>query len=97
MPGCFSFQRKNDPDQKNVPFNLIDDEMRVHFGAEPDPIRYYYGWYDHIGLALAMGQSLEQIRDRFKELDEPMGISITEWLMEHFNTNAYYAPRSITG
>ena len=44
-------------------------------------------------MALAMGMTLEQIRDKYREINEPDGVKITEWLMEHFTSDAFYTPK----
>lgn len=95
MPNCFELRRKTDGEREN--FSVIDDLMREHFGAPPDPDKYYRGWYDGIGLALAMGMTFEQIVAKYEEISEKDGAAIARWLDEHYVSGAWYAPRSITG
>jgi uncharacterized NAD-dependent epimerase/dehydratase family protein len=39
----------------------IDSEMCTVFGVAPDPGKYYHQWVDTIGLALARGQSFDDV------------------------------------
>jgi hypothetical protein len=92
MPGYFRFTRIGDETNTAVKFNDIDNEMRVFFGAPEDPLKYFCGWYDIIGEALAMGSNLPAIRDIFRDkCQDEMGVKITEWLMANFTTDAWYS------
>jgi hypothetical protein len=88
MPNCFSLQRKSAPDI-NVPFNQIDDEICAHMGITPDPDKYYLGWYNIIGLALACGQSFPQIINSLREYDDKLLLDVAEYLNDHFTSNAW--------
>ena len=65
MPACFTLTRKGE--SKPASLQAIDDEMRIEFGEEPDPERWLWGWYDTIGLGLALGRDWTQLREQFAE------------------------------
>lgn len=99
MPGCFRFYRKGDTSQSSVTFSVMDDELRAHLGVAPHPTSYYRGWYDAIGLAVAMGVSLEKQLETAKanpQIDAEE-LKIYEFLNDNFTSDAWYAPRSVTG
>jgi hypothetical protein len=91
MPGYFKFMRKNSQDDTPVAFSTIDDEMRVHFGAPPDEKNYFRGWYDPIGMALAMGSTLEKMIATPEAKNHPDTMEILVWLNENFRTDAWYS------
>jgi hypothetical protein len=68
MPNCFALTETGT--DTRVPLARIDDEMCAYFGVEPDPIKYHAGWYDIIGLRLALGKSLAEIRAEFDAPDD---------------------------
>ena len=61
VPVYFSLIRKTNPDAGPVPLQEIDSEMCTAFGIAPNPGKYYHQWADSIGLALAAGQSFDEI------------------------------------
>lgn len=91
MPAYFVLTRKDNPTGEPVKFATIDEEMCEHFGVTPDPVKYYRGWYDVIGEALAMGASFEKIRECFVTNDEQNGIAIVDFLDANFVSDAWYS------
>jgi hypothetical protein len=95
MPNCFQLTRKGDTHPS--PLVLIDDLICEHFGVEPDPVKYLAGWYDSIGLKLAMGQSFPQIIASYKEYEEkypndswPRTLgAIAVWLDANYTTDSW--------
>lgn len=83
MPVCFQLYRKSDMAAGPVSFQLIDDEMREHFKAEPDPEFYYECWYDTIGSGLALGHSFEELKEFF-----PDKIEIIDWMAKRFTADS---------
>ena len=61
MPDYFTLIRKTNPSAGPVPLQEIDSEVCAAFGIAPNPDRYYHQWADSIGLALAAGQSFDEI------------------------------------
>ncbi len=59
MPACFQLIPKGASEPAKLA--LVDDAICAHFGVEPDPIKYYHGWYDAIGFRLAIGKSFSDI------------------------------------
>lgn len=95
MPNCFQLTRKGDTHPS--PLVLIDDLMCEHFGVDPDPVKYYYGWYDCIGFRLAMGKTFAEIIEQFNEyIAESRSseyyvvmIEIAKWLDANYTTDAW--------
>jgi len=83
MPNCFTLTPK-DGDKPKV-FAEIDDEMREHFGAPADAENWYLGWYDTIGLLLALGKTWDEIRTTLPTLSH-----IVDYLEERYIPNAWY-------
>lgn len=82
MPNYIQF-RKND---EIVASPKVDDMMREHFGAEPDPKNWYRNWYNCIGIDLAFGMTRAKIEEEYPEL-----LDITKWLFDNFTFNAFYS------
>ena len=96
MPNCFSLTRKGESEPASL--QAIDDEMRVEFGEEPDPKRWLWGWYDTIGLSLALCRTWEQIRDEYipDDAEDEVDVEfcqrmlrIIDWLEENYVPNAW--------
>jgi hypothetical protein len=99
MPACFQLIDK-ETGQPAI-FQEIDDKMRESFGAPPDDKNYMNGWYDSIGFRLAIGKDWNAIREEFEseyrnDINSgvksvyPRLISITNWLEDHYSSNAWY-------
>lgn len=65
MPNCFQLIRK--ADGKPATFHEIDAEMCAFFGVPCDPVRWYLGWYDIVGLALACGRTFADLLAAYKD------------------------------
>jgi hypothetical protein len=91
MPNCFTLTRKGAASAAR--FCDIDDELRTHFGEPPDAEHYLYGWYDSIGLALALGHDWNKQRELFAE--SPNLLKVIAYLEEHYTSDAWYTPRSL--
>ena len=98
MPNCFQLTRKSQLEKGPVAFQIIDKELCEHFKEPCDDKRYYLGWYDYIGLCLALGLDFAKIKSEIGEWKEttPQGIAykermleIAEWMDEHFTPNAW--------
>lgn len=99
MPACFQLTRKGESE----PANLIevDAEMCKHFNVECDPVKYHYGWYDSIGLRLALGWPFEKISGEYGEriadtadqetVDYCVHMSkIISWLQENYTADSWH-------
>jgi hypothetical protein len=53
MPNCFQLFAKTNPTRPAI-LQDVDDAMRQHFGAPPDPHHYFAGWYTVIGSLIAI-------------------------------------------
>jgi hypothetical protein len=63
---------------------VVDDKMRVHFGAPPNDREWYRSWYDSIGLFIALGNTKEQIL-----ADWPDKADIVEWLYANYTAEGW--------
>ena len=88
MPNCFSLTRKAAPEAGFVRFDIIDNELCAAFGVVPDEVQYYLGWYDSIGLMLAIGKSFADMRVIWAGDTEIL--KVVDWLDEHFTSDAWY-------
>jgi hypothetical protein len=100
MPNCFTLTRKNNLDAGPVALSEIDNEICAYLGVEPWEDEYYRQWVDTIGLALACGQSFDQIIEQCRK---DMGayiesshyyeikMKIAEYLNQHFVADAWSA------
>lgn len=88
MPACFQlFPKGSDTPAR---FSDIDDRMRAHFGAQPDPKQYYRFWYDIEGFGLATGHSFDDMRAL--DADAPPEESrraIIDWLDANYTFEAW--------
>lgn len=97
MPNCFQLTRKSALHEGPVKFILIDEEMCKHFNLPCDPVQWHNGWYDYIGLCLALGDDWDKIRQGIREWEKDGSISpyaahmieICDWLEANFTPNAW--------
>ena len=63
MPNCFQLTRKGEKEPRKL--QEIDNELWVHFeGAVPETNdKWYYNWYNTVGLLLSCGKRFEEIFD----------------------------------
>jgi hypothetical protein len=108
MPNAFMYYRKNDETKKPVPFSEIDQEICNFFGAVPDDKYFYYSWYDSIGDLTSQGFSFDEILKHLNKIKKEPRFAdelsqeiiektahITKWMMERYNSEAWYASKSI--
>jgi hypothetical protein len=85
MPNCFVLSRKGE----SAPTSLadVDNELREAFGEPPDDEQWLYGWYDKIGLALALGQNWDQIRTAFNGCERLL--KVVDYLEQRFDADSW--------
>jgi hypothetical protein len=91
MPSCFQLRVKGEKQPST--FVSIDDRICEMFGVTPDPKSYFAGWYDSIGLRLAIGRSFTEIIEEFAKVDADWARQhhkIAVWLNEHYTSDAWY-------
>lgn len=96
MPNCFQLFRKGEKEPAIL--QKVDDELRVAFEQPPDPENWLGGWYNYIGLCLAVGNSFEEIIADFDQrvANDPTDYwakdmaDIARWLNEHYTSDAWY-------
>jgi hypothetical protein len=97
MPNCFQFIDKKTGQAEKFP--VIDDKIRELVGAEPDPKRYYRGWYDALGEEAAYGWDFKRMIEARPELQTSTDpgdvelLKILTWLDENYTTTAWYSPK----
>ena len=96
MPNYFTLTRKGEAEP--VDLVKLDAELCAHLGAQCDPKRWVAGWHDSVGLMLALGKSLDDIRSVYDGsgkggyTHEPT-VKIVDYLKENFTSDAWYMPR----
>lgn len=101
MPNKFILFRKTDDEKNPVEFAIIDDEMRKHFGVEPDPKNYFRNWYNAFIDAFAVGKTWDELRemyskyysdsDRNKKFYADAIKPMLDWLDENYELKAWHA------
>lgn len=82
MPNCFTLTPNGEAQPATL--SAIDDAMCAHFGVEPDPKLYYWGWVDIEGLALALGRDWAWMRANFEGRN-----AIIDWLEANYTPDAF--------
>lgn len=96
MPNYFAFTRKVDGTRPTLA--EVDEAVCTRLGVACDPKKYYAGWYDSVGLLLAMDYDAERMRDVFREDDgsadpnNPL-FGVIDALDAEFTWSAWYSPR----
>ena len=85
MPNCFQLTLKGATEASTL--SSVDEAICAHLGVPVHPTRYVRGWFDCIGLSLAMGRDLAWIRERFS--DDPDMLRIASFLEEHYQVSAW--------
>ena len=99
MPNCFTLTPKGAKEPAKL--SSIDNRLYRELGfCEPDPEIWFYGWYNIIGLGLACGKSLDDMKQILKNqaegcsetelVDYRMLIEVCNFLNQHYETNAWY-------
>lgn len=88
MPNCFTLTRKSNPEAGPVPFATIDDEICAHLNVEANKAFWYAGWYDQIGLMIAIGKSWSEIREIFE--DSTKLLPVIDYLETNFTPDVWY-------
>lgn len=90
MPNCVAFARRSDAARMPVPFVTIDQEIAAHLGLPCDPIEWVRGWYNMIAFRLAMGRTLDEIRQELtKDADPYELLPILTFLEAHFTPDTW--------
>ena len=91
MPNCFQLIKKGEEEPTNL--QTIDDEIWLKFyGSIPEPnLHWYCGWYDCIGLRLAMGKCFKDIQKEFSVGNWTEKIkNVLDHLQEHYTARSWY-------
>lgn len=88
MPNCFCLTKIGEKEPEKL--SVIDDDIREIFNQPKDDKNYLWGWYDVIGLYLALGKSFDEIYQLI-ESDELK--QVTLYLKERYTSDAWFAHR----
>lgn len=86
MPACFNLIDKVTGEL--VKLSDVDDKMRIHFGADPNPHTYYNYWYSYIGFKLACGTTFDTMLADPDMAEEDKEIVL--WLKANYKANSWY-------
>ena len=88
MPNCFTLTPKGE----QVPAKLqdVDNKLREAFHQPPDEEHWLWGWYDTIGLALAVGKDWEWIYANFEGENI---LAAAHWLEGRYEVDCWYEHR----
>ena len=84
MPNYFTLTKRGEDKPSN--FSDIDAEICRAFGYDVHPKLFLAGWYDTIGLALAVGWTWDKMRETF---EDKLTLRIIDYLDEHYIPNAW--------
>jgi hypothetical protein len=75
----------------NAPTDLakIDDAMRNYFRVPPSDKEWLCGWYDSIGLRLAMGDDFPTIRKAMADQGLPSLVRIVAFLEANYTARSF--------
>lgn len=65
MPNCFQLLDRTT--EEAVKFADLDIELCSHTNNLPHPVNYLAGWYDCIGLRIALGRTYDEMYQEFHE------------------------------
>ena|SRR5258707_9341031 len=98
MPVCFQLCPKGYPD-KPAHFIAIDEAMCAALGQPCDPEKYLWGWYDTIGLRLALGSSFEKMISEWEDARDGANgsgnayidrmIQMAQWLSANYVSDSW--------
>lgn len=89
MPNCFAMTKIGESEPAKLV--AIDEEICAMLGIPSDPVHWVHGWYDSIGLSLALGKSLDEIVKIYA--DDPPLDRIAVYLRDHYTVKAWYQHR----
>jgi len=93
MPNCFQLRSKAEP-TKLIRFIDLDEDLCNHFGVPVHPDEYYLGWYDFVGLRLAMGKTFDDMRQYLSTSDHTEWsmkmLAIVDYIDDHCTSDAWY-------
>lgn len=92
MPRCFQLISKETKQPEALA--AVDDKICAFLGVEPDDVKYVAGWYDTIGLMIAMGLEKEDIFERIETLDTRETLKrVAQFIFDNYNPIAFYSMR----
>lgn len=84
MPNCFSLTPKGE--KKPAILQDVDNKLREAFHQPHDDVNWLWGWYDMIGLALAMGKDWAWIRTNFEGENI---LAVANWLEGRYDVDCW--------
>jgi hypothetical protein len=92
MPNCFQLTKKGETGPMKL--QQVDDLMRAEFGEPPSDTEWCFGWYDGIGLMMALGHNearcKELIDDWYENSPRREALQrVNEWLWREFTVDSW--------
>lgn len=89
MPNCFRLIDKDS--KKPAILYQVDDDLRKHFGAEPDKRHWFLNWYNSVGLLLSIGKTWGEIFDALidEDSDQILG-EVILYMMMKYDSESWY-------
>ena len=86
MPSCFQLIPKG----SDEPSKMVDIDAAIceHLGIEFSTEFWALGWYNSIGLGLAMGRNWDELKDIL--ISDPELVKVIDFLQERYNVSAWY-------
>ena len=84
MPNCFILTKKGESEPTSLV--KVDEEICAAMNMLVDDKWWCCGWYDSIGLSIAIGKDWDWMRNHF---DSPETMAIIDFLEENYVTDAW--------
>ena len=87
MPNCVQLIDKKT--EEPAALAKVDDEIREIFNAPADEKNWLFGWFNIIGLRLALGHSLKEIQAELLEQEDQELALVCQHLMDNYEPKAW--------
>jgi hypothetical protein len=87
MPSCFSLTKRGDTEPSSLQY--IDRVLCQSLDIPYSEDSWACGWYNFIGLSLAIGHSFEYLIDLCWKHEEWNGLRIAAYLNEHYVSDSW--------
>ena len=84
MANCFTLTPKGET--KPAKLQDVDNKLREAFHQPPSDTEWLWGWYNTIGLALAMGKDWSWVRETF---DSERLVAVANWLEGRYEVDSW--------
>ena len=89
MPNCFQLTKKGEVEPSTL--NSVDEAICEYVGAPVDEKKWYYNWYNILGLAYACGKSCEEVARITHEQDPGHKLdTVARFIADNYETKSWY-------